>query len=72
MPEFHFIMPTRYLKIFVIKKSIQFNRAEDHQHRDGQEASQGRALLSYPLVKLLFHYAEHLKSVPKISVGSQQ
>ena len=37
-------MPTRYLKIFVIKKSIQFNRVEDHQHRDGQGVSQGRAL----------------------------
>lgn len=37
-------MPTRYLKIFVIKKSIQFNKVENHQHRDGQGASQRRAL----------------------------
>lgn len=37
-------MPTRYLKIFVIKKSIQCNKVENHQHRDRQRASQGGAL----------------------------
>lgn len=44
MPEFQSTMPNRNLKIFVIKKSIQFNRVKSHLHRDGQGTGQRGAL----------------------------